>query len=108
MKKRMLAILLALLMIAPAVVSCSESAVNDETDPVSQNSVSDTASETEPETMEGYDVNGFLLDDLPDDLDFEGQQVTVLYWEDVENPERFLRKGCKKSENDVDIRCFIH
>ncbi len=35
----------------------------------------------------GYDSNGRLLDGLPSDLNHGGEQITVLYWSDVECPE---------------------
>ncbi|MCQ2428336.1 MAG: hypothetical protein MJ137_08080, partial [Clostridia bacterium] len=37
-----------------------------------------------------YDKDGYLLDKLPDTLNFGGKKVTMLYWKDVENPEFFV------------------
>ena len=36
---------------------------------------------------DAYDVNGRLKDNLPDDLNFEGEEIRVLHWSDPENPE---------------------
>lgn len=34
-----------------------------------------------------YDSMGKLMDDLPDDLNYRGERIKVLYWADVEKPE---------------------
>jgi ABC-type glycerol-3-phosphate transport system substrate-binding protein len=39
------------------------------------------------ETESPYDKDGYLKSDLPEDLSFGGETVTVLYWEDVEHVE---------------------
>ena len=39
------------------------------------------------ETESPYDENGYLKSDLPEDLNFGGATITMLYWDDVENPE---------------------
>ena len=46
-----------------------------------------TTSATSETTESPYDANGFLKSDLPEDLNFGGATVTMLYWDDVENPE---------------------
>ena len=46
-----------------------------------------TTSATEAETESPYDKDGYLKSDLPEDLNFGGETVTVLYWEDVEHIE---------------------
>lgn len=98
MKKRVFTLLLALLMIAPSVLSCSDNTAGDETGPVQG---AESSSETEIETMEGYDVNGFILDDLPGDLNYSGQKVSVLYWEDAENPEFWVEDFNGEPVNDA-------
>ncbi len=34
-----------------------------------------------------YDENGYLRDDFPDSLDFGGQKISILYWQEIPNPE---------------------
>lgn len=97
MKLRFISILLAILMTAPAIVSCSEAP--DQQSESTSSGNSDT--ETNVETDEKYDANGYLLDDLPDDLDYEGQIVSVLYWEDVENPEFWVDDFNAEPVNDA-------
>ena len=46
-----------------------------------------TTTTTVAETESPYDENGYLKSDLPEDLNFNGETVTVLYWDDVEHPE---------------------
>ena len=45
------------------------------------------ATTTVTETESPYDANGYLKSDLPEDLHFGDATVTILYWNDVENPE---------------------
>ncbi len=37
-----------------------------------------------------YDDEGYLKSNLPDELDFGGEEVTILWWTDVERPEFFV------------------
>ena len=75
MKKKFLALFLALLMCAPAFVSCAETeetAAEDGTPSVSADSVTEEAL---PEETEISREN--MPDTLPDDLDFGGETVTI-------------------------------
>ncbi len=87
MKKhfRLIALILAILMLLPAAVACAE------TDDPSVNEDSTEASTAQPsstgeDTSHLYDKDGYLKSDLPE-LDFGGETVTVLYWSDVEMQE---------------------
>ena len=79
MKKQITAMFLALAMMLPTLTACSESTDNDAiTDsPTVAGSV-----ETTPEAVEAEAETEFtradVQDDLPDDLNFDGQQVMVL------------------------------
>ncbi|MBR5365438.1 MAG: extracellular solute-binding protein [Clostridia bacterium] len=88
--KKLLCLLLALLMMLPAFVSCSggtENAKNEENaEAQTPSGEGAPAAETEEAPAENVDVNGYLKDDLPE-LDFGGQTVSVLFWSDVENAE---------------------
>ncbi len=87
MKKtaKLIALLLALIMIIPAVIACAETkdpAVTTENPGASTTSPNASVEDT----AHLYDEEGYLKSDLPP-LDFGGETVTVLYWSDVEMQE---------------------
>ncbi|MBP3292180.1 MAG: hypothetical protein J6N32_00350 [Clostridia bacterium] len=103
MKKQLFALLLALLMTAPAFLSCSESGANEETaaetDAAAPSADGEIAAE---ETVDdSIDENGYLKDDLPDELDFAGQEIKLLYWSDVENQEFTAEEFTGEIVNDA-------
>ena len=104
MKKRIIALLLAGLMIAPSAVSCSSGSENaaDESEATASNTPGGDASAVEAtaETEGNLDANGYLKDDLPE-LDFGGQTVAVLFWSDVENAEFEVEELTGEIVNDA-------
>ncbi|MBO5701134.1 MAG: hypothetical protein J6S71_01720 [Clostridia bacterium] len=82
--KKILALILAVFMLLPAAVACSET--QDPGTETENNSASTTAPVADEGTEDLYDEDGFLKSDLPE-LDFGGETVTVLYWSDVEMQE---------------------
>ena len=62
----------------------STTAVSDTTTAASGDAATTAATE---QTENPYDANGYLKSDLPEDLNFGGATITMLYWDDVENPE---------------------
>ena len=90
MKRKFIALTLAALMLLPAFVGCAGGTENakEDGDPAVGEVAEPTAGETPEEEAadENLDANGYLKDDLPE-LDFRAQNVTVLYWSDVENAE---------------------
>ncbi|MBQ4192851.1 MAG: hypothetical protein II650_01225 [Clostridia bacterium] len=104
MKKKLLCLLLAALMTASALVSCSGGTENagDEAELTAQTPSADEAptAEAEDAPAENVDVNGYLKDDLPE-LDFGGQTVSVLYWSDVENAEFDVEELTGEIVNDA-------
>lgn len=54
-------------------------------DPADSGSVGGDESSSTPD--EDHDKDGYLLDDLPDNLDFGDKTFTFLAWKDVEHPE---------------------
>lgn len=103
MKKKILALLLAVLMTAPAFVACSDGGANEETTD-SSGSVSagdTTGAETIEEAVnENVDENGYIKDSLPE-LDFGGQTINLLYWSDVENQEFEAEEFTGENVNDA-------
>ncbi len=101
MFKKTLALLLVLLMSAPTFLACSDAGTNEET---AAETSSPTASEetvAEETVDDSLDANGYLKDDLPDELDFQEQTVNVLYWSDVENQEFSAEEFTGEIVNDA-------
>ena len=102
--KRFIAWLLAVLMIAPAAVSCSsgtENASGETEQTAADPPAPDAAAEAaEPEANENLDANGYLKDDLPE-LDFGGEDIGVLFWSDVENAEFEVEELTGEIVNDA-------
>ena len=98
---RYIAFALTVLMLLGSFVACAETSSGDgETTPAA--SVTDpTPGETGDDTSHLYDENGFLKSDLPDELDFGGETVTVLWWTDVERPEFFVEDTNGELVNDA-------
>lgn len=89
MLKKVLAIMLASLMLVSVMVSCGTSG-NVETTTQAPSGGDPVASDTTtaaPETESPYDVNGYLKDDLDPSLNYNGEKFTILYWQDVERVE---------------------
>ena len=90
-------------MVFAFVVSCTkqpdqpiDSNHTKESDSVAQPdgpSSSDNTNETKTpdQTQLDTDENGYIRDGLKD-LDFGGQTINIIYWEDVENPEYFVEQ----------------
>ncbi len=102
MKKKILALLLALLMTAPVFLSCSESGTNEDTAETTEGTPTAADETVAEETVDdSLDENGYLKDDLPDDLDFAGQNINLLYWSDVENQEFSAEEFTGEIVNDA-------
>ena len=103
MKKQLFALLLALLMTAPAFLSCSESGANEETAAETDAAApsADVEIAAEETVDDSIDENGYLKDDLPDELDFVGQEIKLLYWSDVENQEFTAEEFTGEIVNDA-------
>ena len=83
---RVIALICAILMLVPVFASCANTNGEDvvTTDPAQ---TAATPTETTPEVDLNLDDQGFWKDDLPDEIDYQGETVTILYWDDVERPE---------------------
>ena len=92
--KSIISLILCLIM-AFSAVACSNTVDPSETTPDgTTNAPAATATPDSTAAIEEtecpYDENGFLKSSLPEELDFGGETVTVLWWTDVENPEFFV------------------
>lgn len=100
--------LLALALVAITLLG-SFAACTDTKDPVIDETTAANASteapaattEAEATTESPYDENGYLKSSLPDELDFGGAEVTVLWWNDVEQPEFFVENTNGELINDA-------
>ena len=85
---RLIALIL-ILSFTLTVIACGGSGKQESTTNAVENTTAvgevTTAPTTETESL--YDANGYLKSDLPEDLNFGGATITMLYWDDVENPE---------------------
>ena len=95
MKKtaRYISLILASIMILALLVGCAET-----TDPNVETTLApaETAAPgvVDAETTESlYDENGYLKSSLPEELDFGGETITVLWWSDIERPEFFVEEA---------------
>lgn len=79
--KRWIALFAAILFLAAGLAACGKPGDEAET-------TTDNTKETDSiETDDNLDEKGYIKDNLPDDLNFDGMDVRVLYWSDVERPE---------------------
>ncbi|MBE6629599.1 MAG: hypothetical protein E7624_01965 [Ruminococcaceae bacterium] len=77
---RMLALLLVCLSIVTMVVACDSGSTNN-------GGTANGGGGNSGLKDDKLDVNGRLKDDLPDTLNYQGEEVTILHWSNPENPE---------------------
>ena len=82
--KRTLAMILAALMLSSALLACSNEG-GTSNDTTAAPNVNDTTAPTETADPT-VDANGYLLDSLPSDLNYNGEEIGVLHW-NSEEPE---------------------
>ena len=73
--KRILCLMLALVMLLSMLVACKK----DEEEAGGEGEDTTT---TVDENGQRYDENGYLMDDLPEDLDYGGKDITFLVWQE--------------------------
>ena len=89
---RLLTFGLATLMCLSSMVSCGTSGDEEESMATTTTAAAITTSVSEQtttavETESPYDVNGYLKDTLDPTLNFNGEEVSILYWNDTYNVE---------------------
>lgn len=82
---RWLAVLLAVLMCV-SIVACGKGN-EDTTTTTTASQQADNTSGGEDTPDNNLDANGYWKDDLPDTLNYNNEEVSVLYWKDSERPE---------------------
>ena len=84
---RLITLVLALVMLSGMVIACAQNTDDNPADTttaaVAENdpATPDGSDNTETTVDNTVDVNGFLLDELPDDLNYNNAEVFVLHWE---------------------------
>ena len=106
MKKTMrtISLVLALLMLIAVVVGCAQTDDQGEETTPTNAVVTDaptTTTVTEETTVSPYDEEGYLKSSLPDELDFGNETVTILWWNDVEQPEFYVEQTNGQLINDA-------
>ncbi|MBE6611214.1 MAG: hypothetical protein E7632_01875 [Ruminococcaceae bacterium] len=86
------AMLILAAMLCSMAASCGDGAAEDTT--------AETTLPAET-TASDRDADGYLLDDLPDDLDFGGETVTILGWNHYEEIEFFAEDQTGEIVNDA-------
>ncbi len=83
--KRIIAFLIALLMLLPAAVACADNSEGEDTSGAATEAPG--AATTLPETESPFDENGYLKDRIPAGINYGGETVNVLYWSNAKNVE---------------------
>jgi len=105
---RFFALAISVLMMLGMFAACAE--ISDGSSETSADSVAVTTAATNPDgsnpvveetTDDLYDEEGYLKSNLPDELDFGDEVVTVLWWNDVERPEFFVEDTNGELVNDA-------
>ena len=97
---RLLALALVAIMTLGCFAACAET--GDQTADTTLAPAETQAPVVDVETTESpYDADGYLKSSLPDELDFGGEAITVLWWTDVENPEFFVEEQNGELINDA-------
>ena len=102
--RRLLAFALSILMLLGAFVACAQTPEDPAEStpapavPAGTNAPDTTVEET---TENPYDEDGFLKSSLPEELDFGAETVTILWWNDVEQPEFFVENTNGELINDA-------
>ena len=82
--KKFFAFFLAILLLLPFAAGCAESGGESTTE---GDSVASGAAATVEETESLYDDMGYLKDKIPEDINYGGEVVNVLYWSNAKNVE---------------------
>ena len=97
---RYISLILAAIFISALFVGCTRGSGDDTTA-----SGAATSGNTAPEeTSRTHDENGYLLDSLPADLNFGGEKVTVLYWNDAPFTDFEAEQSDDKIINAINTR----
>ena len=98
---RLLALALASLMLLGLFAACAETTGGEPSETTENAATQALATQIEETTESLYDDQGYLKSSLPDELDFGGETITVLWWTDVEKPEFYIEDANGDMINDA-------
>jgi len=81
-----LALILSLILVLPAAVSCAKTGGDEAGTTAAGNQSAAATTSPIPETENPYDENGYLKDKIPE-LNYGGETVDILYWNNAKNVE---------------------
>jgi len=97
---KLISLALALVMLFASFVACADT--GKENPVTTENATTNAPAGSDAETTADlYDENGYLKSNLPDELDFGGETITVLWWNDVERPEFYVEDTNGEMVNDA-------
>ncbi len=100
--RKLTALALALLMLVGTLSACAQSDGSaDVTADPTTTAAPDAATVPAETTDPTVDANGFKRDDLSPELDFGGETITILYWDDCEKQEFFADEINGEIVNDA-------
>ena len=94
---RIIALFCALVMLTASFAACAETDAGDNV--TTEAAQTEAPVDTEPEKDPRYDDQGYWKDDLPEEIDYKGETVSILYWSDAERAEFEI----KEEEADGDM-----
>lgn len=96
---KLISLLIAVLMIVASFAACADT--GNEGPSTTEAAQTNAPSASNEETTESlYDENGYLKSSLPE-LNFGGETITVLWWNDVERPEFYVEDANGELINDA-------
>ena len=97
------AVLASLMLVSMIACGNTNAGGEDTTTPAAgDTTTAPVAGDTTPaETTLPVDANGYLLDDIPEDLGYNGKTFTFLTWSDVEHEEYFVESQTGDIVNDA-------
>ncbi len=95
---KLISLLCVLAMLISLFAACANTDDPENTDPIATTASPDATQAADPDA-DKYDKDGYLKDDLPEDLNYSGETVSILYWDDVERVEFDV----EESETGVDM-----
>ncbi len=96
---RIIAMFCALVMLVAAFASCATPTGGETTTEAPGAQTQAPTGETSAEVDDNLDPDGYLKDDLPEDLNFSNETASILYWEDAERAEFEI----KEEDSDGDL-----
>lgn len=107
--KKLLCVFLTMILISGVAVGCgttgngngSTGAASDH--PAQTSANANLTGAMTDENGNPVDSQGYILDSIPDSVKYTGEEIQILYWQDVENPEYFSEYEGEGSEIDSAI-----